>query len=361
MFTDTQLMLLPGLRNKSGVALGALLALGLLAGCSSSGPAETPVSAESEAAAGETSVEEGEPADEARVDVPTGLEGRSFVEGIDDAEVLAWVEAGIAEMSQPPTSFLGLIWPIGQEVDEEPDPQLFDGDMFREHTQAMSDEDLQATVATFTTWQENLVCAEDKDERELADGAERVERWIVHGADVATAPDPCQKARSAVYAWPQGVEETTAKQVFFHEAYHGFSNYLINQCSQAEGKPEETYEGIRWFAEGTAEYFGKYMAAKIDGRDDYLQTILGNAYEDYRGSGETDFRNAYYQAAGVALMIERGSLEASKVKDGSYFHDCVYMETYHPDQPEPQYIANNFYHIEKVGGVYRFTDEAVAG
>jgi len=342
-----------GSRFLAGVAGVALLSL--ITACSSTTEAEPAPQAEQEVA----STPEVEA--EASVDVPTGLEGRSFVEGIDDAQVLAWVEAGVAEMAQPPTSFLGLIWPIGQAVDEEPDPQLFDGDMFSEHTQAMSDEDLETTIATFTTWQENLVCAEEVDKRELDDGAQRFERWIVGGADVATAPDPCLKARSAVYAWPQQVDEATAKKVFFHESYHGFSNYLINRCSQTEGKPEESYEGIRWFAEGTAEYFGNYMAAKVDGRDDHLQTILKNAYGDYQGSGDTEFMSAYYQAAGIALMIERGSLDATKVLDGSYFHDCAYNETYDPGQPEPQYIANNFYKIEKVGGVYQFTAEAIAG
>ena len=39
--------------------------------------------------------------------VPTGYEGASYAEGISDSEVLSWVEAAIAEMSEPPTSFLG--------------------------------------------------------------------------------------------------------------------------------------------------------------------------------------------------------------------------------------------------------------
>jgi hypothetical protein len=178
--------------------------------------------------------------------------------------------------------------------------------MFREHTQTLTDEDLDATVATFREWQSNLVCAEGMDEREMEDGAKRVGRWITGGADVATAPDPCFKGRSAIYAWPEGVSKTTATEVWFHEAYHGLSNYLIRQCSVAENQPEEKYEGIRWFAEGTAEYFGNYMAAKIEGRDDYVQVILRKAYNDYRGDPGADFNNAYFQAAGIQLMIERG-------------------------------------------------------
>lgn len=343
--------------HRAGTGIALLLALGILVGCS------TPEPTSPDSTAGEESpstLESTEVAPE-RVDIPTGLEARSFAEGIDDAELLSWVEAAIAEMKDPPTSFLGLIWPIGTQIDDEPDPQLFDGDMFREHTQAMTDEDRDATVATFREWQFNLVCAEDINDREMEDGAKRVERWITGGADVATAPDPCFRARSGVYAWPEGVSKTTATEVWFHETYHGLSNYLIRQCSVAENKPEEQYEGIRWFAEGTAEYFGNYMAAKIEGRDDYVQVILRKAYDDYRGDPGADFNNAYFQAAGIQLMIERGTIDAAKVTDGSYFNDCAYMETFDPDQPEARYIAENFGKIERVNGSYQYRESAING
>jgi hypothetical protein len=60
-------------------------------------------------------------------------------------------------------------------------------------------------------------------------------------------------------------------------------------------------------------------------------------------------------------MIERGSLDAAKVKDGSYFNDCAYMETFDPGQPEAKYISENFGEIEIVDGVYRYRDAAVNG
>jgi hypothetical protein len=343
--------------HRAGTGIALLLALGILVGCSAPEPTSPDSTAGEESP---STVESTEVAPE-RVDIPTGLEARSFAEGIDDAELLSWVEAAIAEMKDPPTSFLGLIWPIGTQIDDDPDPQLFDGDMFREHTQALTDEDLDATVATFREWQSNLVCAEGMDEREMEDGAKRVERWITGGADVATAPDPCFRARSGVYAWPEGVSKTTATEVWFHETYHGLSNYLIRQCSVAENQPEEKYEGIRWFSEGTAEYFGNYMAAKIEGRDDYVQVILRKAYNDYRGDPGADFNNAYFQAAGIQLMIERGTLDAEKVKDGSYFNDCAYMETFDPGQAEPQYIAENFGQIVESGGRYQFSEDAING
>jgi hypothetical protein len=60
-------------------------------------------------------------------------------------------------------------------------------------------------------------------------------------------------------------------------------------------------------------------------------------------------------------MIERGTLDAEKVKDGSYFNDCVYMETFDPGQAEPQYIAENFGQIVESGGSYRFSEDAISG
>jgi len=343
--------------RRAVTSTGVLLTMGILLGCSAPEP-PTPERASIEESSSD--VESTEATDE-RVDIPTGLEARSFAEGISDTELLSWVEAAIGEMKDPPTSFLGLIWPIGNQIDDEPDPQLFDGDMFREHTQVLTEEDRVEAVETFSTWQSNLVCAEETDERELEDGAQRVGRWINGAADVATAPDPCFRARSAVYAWPTGVSKTTATEVWFHEAYHGLQNFLIRQCSVVENQPEENYEGIRWFTEGTAEYFGNYMAAKIEGRDDYVQTILQKAYNDYRGDPGADFNNAYFQAAGIQLMIERGSLDAEKIKDGSYFNDCSYMETFDPGQPEAKYISENFGEIEIVDGAYRYRDAAVNG
>jgi hypothetical protein len=293
--------------------------------------------------------------------VPTGYEGVSYAEGITDSDVLSWVEAAIAEMSEPPTSFLGLIWPIGAELDEEPDPEVFDGAMFREHTQVLSAAEVDAVVDTFVQWETNLQCESEQEMKEVANSDSPVESWIRGGADVATAPDPCFEARSAIYAWPEQNSVTTAKEVFFHESYHGLSNYLGAWCAKLEGKPEENYDSIRWFAEGTAEYFGHYMAAKVDGRDDYVQRILEKAYLDYQTEPGELFANAYFQAAALHLMVERGVVTQAEVLDGSIFHDCSYVERFDPDQSDIKYIFENFGDIEIVDDAYKYSDEALNG
>lgn len=116
--------------RRAVTSTGVLLTMGILLGCSAPEP-PTPERASIEESSSDADSTE---ATDERVDIPTGLEARSFAEGISDAELLSWVEAAIGEMKDPPTSFLGLIWPIGNQIDDEPDPQLFDGDMFREHT-----------------------------------------------------------------------------------------------------------------------------------------------------------------------------------------------------------------------------------
>ena len=86
-------MLTLPLRAVTGI--GVLLTVGILVSCSTPGPT-SPGSA--------SDVESTDVAEE-RVDIPTGLEARSFAEGIDDAELLSWVEAAIGEMKDPPPVF----------------------------------------------------------------------------------------------------------------------------------------------------------------------------------------------------------------------------------------------------------------
>ena len=115
----------------------AAVLLAFLSACSTSEPSVVPQESDTGRQSKElTDLEK--PESIASKGVPTGYEGVSYAEGITDSDVLSWVEAAIAEMSEPPTSFLGLIWPIGAELDEEPDPEVFDGAMFREHTQVLS-------------------------------------------------------------------------------------------------------------------------------------------------------------------------------------------------------------------------------
>jgi hypothetical protein len=286
----------------------------------------------------------------------------SFAEGITSEEVSDWVDAATGQMLNPPTDFMGLVWPIGKALDDEPDPQVFDGDPFMEHSHILGEDELDEVAAYFRNWQAGLEGCDPEDARGFDEGAARVERWIKGGANVATAPDPCFESRSAIVAWSADQDKQTAKQVFFHESYHGLSNYLLRQCSPVLGRQEDSMNDLRWFAEGTADYFGVFMAAKDDGRDDYVQTMLKRAYLDLRGDPEMPLEaNTYVQAAAMVLMIERGMITEKQLLNGSYFNSCDWINTFDPDAPGMDYIFENFNKIEVSGGSYSYSEATIEG
>ena len=99
---------------------------------------------------------------------------RSFAEGITSDEVLEWVKAATGQMLNPPTDFMGLIWPIGRALDDEPDPQVFDGDPFMEHSDILGYDELDEVAAYFRNWQAGLEGCDPEDARGFDEGAARV-------------------------------------------------------------------------------------------------------------------------------------------------------------------------------------------
>ena len=278
--------------------------------------------------------------------------------GVDDVVG----DAAVAEMVDPPTDFMGMLWPIGTARDDEPDPSTFDGDPFREHTAVLSPDEIEEAAAYFADWQSGLAGCDEQEMREFDNGAQRVERWIRGGADVATAPDPCLKSRSAVMAWNAGQDVETARHIFFHEAYHGLSNYLLRQCAPILNRDEDSMNDLRWFAEGTADYFSMYMQAQEDERDDLEQRILQRATLDLQGDpGLTLGSNTYVQTAAMVLMIKRGIVSEEKIIDGSYFNNCDWIDTFDPSEPQIAYIFENFRNIEASNGTFAYSNETIAG
>jgi hypothetical protein len=272
------------------------------------------------------------------------------------------VEQAVGEMQDPPTDFLGLIWPIGSPVDDEPDPQLFDGASFSEHEHKLRPAEVNEAVAHFVNWQTSLEGCSDAERREFSDRARVIDLYIRGGADVATAPDPCLKSRSAIYARTLTQDKTTATEIFFHEAYHGLSNYLLNRCAtNAPGRSEDDLSNRRWFAEGTAEYFGVYMAAKIEGRDNYRQKVLKRAYEDLKAAPGMGLENAYVQSAAIVLMLDLGMLSEEKILNGSCFHNCSWIDVFDPQAVGIDYIFENFNKIQLLGGEYSYSSEVISG
>ena len=297
--------------------------------------------------------------------IPT-IEAKSFASGITSNELLAWTKAAIAEMKNPPTSFLSLIWPIGVALDDEPDPGVFGGDPFAEHSDILSASEIKDVSNYFRTWQTSLVANAangcKQSAADLSEGADRVERWIKGAANVATAPDPCFNARAVTMAWTAEQSKYNAKTTFFHEAYHGLSNYLLAQCSPILKIDEDKMNYMRWFAEGTADYFGHYMAAKNEGRTDHKQRLLARFHTSLITEPNVKLdSNTYPQAAAMILMMERGLITEEKLVNGSYFNDCKWINTFDPANQNMKYIFNNFSKIKFSGGVYSYTDSAING
>ena len=293
----------------------------------------------------------------------TSYTGISYADGITSAEVVGWVEAAIAEMEKPPSTYMGMIWPIGRALDDEPDPGVFGGDPFYEYSDVLSAAEITEASNYFRTWQTSAAAKGcEQSAAELSEGADRVERWIRGAANVATAPDPCFDARASTVAWSAEQSKYTAKTTFFHESYHGMSNYLLSRCSPILRVEEDQMNQLRWFAEGTADYFGHYMAAKDEGRTDHKQRLLARlATSLVSEPNMTLDSNTYPQAAAMILMMERGLITEEKLVDGSYFHDCNWISTFDPERNDIKYIFENFSKIESSGGIYSYTEQAING
>ncbi len=287
---------------------------------------------------------------------------KSFAPGISSAQLLDWVKAVTSEMSQPPRNFLGLIWPVGRPLDDQPDPDVFDGAPFSEHADVLNPKQIRAVTDYFSSWQSGQQDCTASERREFSEGARTVERWIKGAADVATAPGPCRSSRSAILAWTAEQDRDTARRIFFHESYHAMQNYLLDRCAPILKRNEDSMNDLRWFSEGTAEYFGEYMSAKQDGRTDHVQRILQRASDDLRGDpGISLDSNAYVQAAAMVLMMEKGMISERRLADGSYFHDCDWINDFDPSRPEIATIFDDFDKIENSGGRYFYSDEAISG
>ena len=350
---------------RTGIA--AMLAALVLSGCSM---APTPTALPGDAETPETSavpdsetdsMQKDETEEIAKQREPTQL-GISFDPQISSDEVSEWIRLAVDEMVEPPTDFFGLVWPIGEPIDEEPDPQVFDGAPFTQHHHVLSDSEVEDVVGQFSNWQASLQGCTESEYREFDEGVRIVGLWIRGAADVATAPGPCKESRAVIYARTLQQDRTTATEIFFHEAYHGLSNFLLNRCAPILGRDEDSLNELRWFAEGTADYFGVFMAAKLEGRADYKSKMLERAYRDIQGDPEiTLYANAYVQSAAMILMMERGLIEESKLLDGSYFGDCDWVNRFDPNAAGIPHIFENFSKIISTASGFQYSQEAIAG
>jgi hypothetical protein len=63
----------------------------------------------------------------------------------------------------------------------------------------------------------------------------------------------------------------------------------------------------------------------------------------------------------MILMMERSQVSEAKILDGSYFHNCEWIEDFAPEAKGMQFVFDNFNTIEVSDGVYRYPEEAISG
>lgn len=277
-----------------------------------------------------------------------------------DEELLTWSKLALDKVLVKPKNFLGVVWPIGDSIDDEPDPDKFDGGPFNESEVLLTTAQLDIISDGFSQWQLKLDCVTSERTREdINERAWLFDLWLYGGADIATAPDPCFNGRASIYAWPKSASRQDAITVYFHETYHALSNYLTTYCMNDYNIPESKMETGRWFAEATAQYFGLYMESEVNSKTDYVQRMLKEAYSDYQSDGGDLYGPATYQAAALHLMIERGVITKDQVISASIFNNCDWVDTYSKSKPEINFIFENFHKIELTDGKYSFTQKAL--
>jgi hypothetical protein len=71
--------------------------------------------------------------------------------------------------------------------------------------------------------------------------------------------------------------------------------------------------------------------------------------------------STYVQAAAVILMLDRGMLSEEKLLNGSYFHNCSWIDEFDPLAVGIDYIFENFNKIQLIDGEYRYSSEVISG
>jgi len=75
-----------------------------------------------------------------------------------DKELLTWSKLALDKVLVKPKNFLSVVWPIGDTIDDEPDPDKFDGAPFNESEVLLATAQLDIISEGFSQWQLKLDC-----------------------------------------------------------------------------------------------------------------------------------------------------------------------------------------------------------
>ena len=149
-----------------------------------------------------------------------------------------------------------------------------------------------------------------------------------------------------------------SKHLVIHEFYHAFQQDLgDDDCSKK--RDVEGSNGKGWIIEGSADYFSQI---EIHGSTSGVQKILKSGLEAYQADSSADIAGnavASRGAAGLRLMIERGSLTESNILEGSFFHNCITESDYTDSNSNIVTTESKWYKIQESNGTYSFKSEAL--
>ena len=279
--------------------------------------------------------------------------------GTSSGEIQTWINAAEAGLAGREANVLVVVWPIGDNISDEPDFDRFDGAPFTVNQVVMSQVEIDDLLDQIDVWLQADPCA-GRDRYLRQDLTHRTRLWMEGGADAATGPDPCFETRLVTVAASLEWSEANLRHVVVHELYQAFQQRLPNWC----GNPDlPRFDETRWVDEGAADYFTYSVTAELDGRSDAVSELLGEARASYMDGGP-DLRDGAFatnSGAALRLMVARGALDESTILDASLFHDCDWSVDLGDANPEVVHAKGAWYEIEEQGGGYGFGAGALAG
>ncbi len=163
-------------------------------------------------------------------------------------------------------------------------------------------------------------------------------------------------AREVTYAFPKESTIKNGQHTYLHEHYHALSSYLQDYCTNGGALNSDRFEKLRWVAEGTAHYFAYVVAAKLNGTDDAIETMLRDAERGARG-GET--LSSAESAAALQLMVERGDLLKEDIMGARIFETCSWPDNWQTSIPSVSYAMSNWQEIESRSGKWVFKNSVL--
>jgi len=271
------------------------------------------------------------------------------ISDISTTDLETWTTAAAAKMKSQTANILSVSWNVGAAVSvggfNRP---------FNTHTVVITSEQIETLMTEINTWLDTTcINAETKSEEST-----NFRNYITNGADASLHLVMCKQYRIVLMGIIEGNSLADSKHLVIHEFYHAFQQDLGDEdCSKK--RDVEGSNGKGWIIEGSADYFSQI---EIHGSTSGVQKILKSGLEAYQADSSADIAGeavASRGAAGLRLMVKRGTLTESNILDGSLFHSCATESDYTDSNSNIVTAESKWYKIQESNGTYSFKSEAL--